>query len=291
VQHYCQLYQKIITRKVDSHSNKCKGDHGPGACVVKRTDEDPDSDGEDETKAAYYADKGKTPKPRRARGAYSTKKRKRSDDDGSYCNEAKRPRLDPAPSGQEAQYPPPPMNGGYYHRAGYVHHGQQLNGQRAPDPQHNGTLPHLPPIEFHDGNSSTPPIPMAVSTAMAADSESVAPRIEDGTLCNDAVPPPPPLEEITARPPIHEMESKSDGMGNAEDSKKGDEVLVTVDGNDAAMATVDDGVVVAEEEEECINDEITEDDDDEDLNLEAPTARTRPKDGGEEELNLEIPHI
>merc|ERR1712190_310723 len=59
VQHYCSLYQKIITRKVDSHSNKCKGDHGMGPCVVKRTDIDPDSDGEDETKAAYYADKGK----------------------------------------------------------------------------------------------------------------------------------------------------------------------------------------------------------------------------------------
>eukprot|EP01083_Nonionella_stella_P097567 274262_1 len=79
VQHYCSLYSKIITRKVDSHSNKCKGDHGMGPCVVKRTDNDPDSDGEDETKAAYYADKGKKrPSSRKSSGAY-TKKRKRDD--------------------------------------------------------------------------------------------------------------------------------------------------------------------------------------------------------------------
>eukprot|EP01084_Bolivina_argentea_P270832 460614_1 len=59
VQHYCSLYSKIITRKVNLHSNKCKGDHGMGPCVVKRTYNDPNSDGQDETKDARYADKRK----------------------------------------------------------------------------------------------------------------------------------------------------------------------------------------------------------------------------------------
>lgn len=75
VQHYCALYQKIITRKVESHSNKCKGDHGMGPCVVKRTDIDPDSDGEDETKAAYYADKGKKRPMKKSKKNIDNKKR------------------------------------------------------------------------------------------------------------------------------------------------------------------------------------------------------------------------
>ena len=128
-----------------------------GPCVVKRTDEDPDSDEEDETKAAYYADKGKTPKPRKPRGAYSTSKKRKRKDDGS-AGGAKRARTDPhslpppcepIPNGGfTANYPPPPSNGGYYHQGGYAHstngYGHNFNFNDPP-------IPNPPCVDYPDG--------------------------------------------------------------------------------------------------------------------------------------------
>ena len=153
-------------------SNKCKGDHGMGPCVVKRTDEDPDSDGEDETKAAYYADKGKTPRsPRKPRGAY-TKKRKRKDDGAPPTKRARvdptgpgvPPPMQPIPTQQQPAYnttlPPPPSNGGYYHQGGYAHNtngygnnynfnGSNGHHQSQPTPP----IPNPPPMDYADGMS------------------------------------------------------------------------------------------------------------------------------------------
>jgi len=183
-----------------------------GPCVVKRTDEDPDSDGEDETKAAYYADKGKTPKPRKPRGAYSTsKKRKRKDDGAPAAKRARTvvdphgvpPPMQPIPNqngGYNTQLPVPPVGGGYYHRDGYAHHNgngyaHQYNfndDQSQPTPP----IPQPPAMDYVDGigNSSTPPIPMAMATGAG---DCIPPQVDDGM----AVPPPPPLEEFDSVPP------------------------------------------------------------------------------------------
>merc|ERR1712154_200391 len=163
VQHYCSLYQKIITRKVESHSNKCKGDHGMGPCVVKRTDIDPDSDGEDETKAAYYADKGKKRPMKKKKSP--TKKRKRADDanDGELENH-KRQRLDDRDMNMNGQsYYYPPQDDGYYHANGYMapmngHHG---NGYHHQYQYQYGYQQAVPPM--HDVNEEDCPPPPPIN--------------------------------------------------------------------------------------------------------------------------------
>eukprot|EP01083_Nonionella_stella_P039185 106583_1 len=104
VQHYCALYAKVITRKVNTHSTKCQGDHGLGPCVVRRTDIDSESDGADETKATYYAKKSKEQPNFKPCRAY-TKKRKRVDDYVSTPSKRQR---------RNHTRCPPPYSVGYY---------------------------------------------------------------------------------------------------------------------------------------------------------------------------------
>eukprot|EP01083_Nonionella_stella_P174392 604386_1 len=94
-----------------------------GSCVIQRTDIDPDSDGEDETKVAYYADKSKkqsTPNIKR-RGAHS-KKRKFADKHVPIPSKRQRRNCNHGPpSPKPSYYPeqltpthpivPPPQNG------------------------------------------------------------------------------------------------------------------------------------------------------------------------------------
>lgn len=152
-----------------------------GPCVVKRTDVDPDSDGEDETKAAYYADKGKAPRStRKSRGAYSKsdKKRKRSDDDDNnqfnqYNDpQTKRARISsPPPVEPMGYYPHPPSNHhGYYNQNGYMmpengvtrppynHINDQMNIDNNINNHnnHNG-IPPPPPIDDYNESSLPPP--------------------------------------------------------------------------------------------------------------------------------------
>ena len=144
-------------------SNKCKGDHGMGPCVVKRTDLDPDSDGEDETKAAYYADKGKA--PRSARGAYSKsdKKRKRSNDNeynDDYNGDNNHPQLKRPRTSSDPYHGPPQQQIGYYPHPGPEHHGYYAqdgymtaeNGEIPPRPPYHTAMPPPPPIDdFNEG--------------------------------------------------------------------------------------------------------------------------------------------
>jgi len=188
-----------------------------GPCVVKRTDEDPDSDGEDETKAAYYADKGKTPKPRKPRGAYSTSKKRKRKDDGAPASKRARtvvdpqgapPPMQPIPDQNGAfntHLPPPPAGGGYYHQDGYAHRSNGYEHQyNFNDDQSQPTppIPQPPAMDYVDGmgNSSTPPIPMAMATGAGdhTNNECIPPQIVDDQM---AVPPPPPLEEFDSVPP------------------------------------------------------------------------------------------
>eukprot|EP01083_Nonionella_stella_P288828 982841_1 len=133
VQHYCALYAKVITRKVDTHSTKCQGDHGMGPCVVRCTDIDPESDGVDETKATYYHDKGKK-RPNSKRCGVYTKKRKRDDD--YVPTPSKRQRRNHTSSTS------PTYSAGYYH----PNHNSRNIQQSPPPPP---ILPH------HDTTANT----------------------------------------------------------------------------------------------------------------------------------------
>eukprot|EP01083_Nonionella_stella_P062889 163498_1 len=257
VQHYCSLYAKIITRKVDSHSNKCKGDHGMGPCVVKRTDTDPDSDGEDETKAAYYADKGKKRPNSKRRGAY-TKKRKR-DDDFVVPTPSKRQRRnhnqgppppEPVPMNSYAHYPPPTNGDGYYHPNGYMQPNDGVYNRyyaQQPPPAtppiipphingngHSNNLP--PPPEYHEGDiASTPPIPMAISTDnddfTMGSYHGHVPRMNDERMFDQVIPPPPalePLEPIEKPNGNMNINSHDINQGMPDIASKNEELIVTV---------------------------------------------------------------
>eukprot|EP01083_Nonionella_stella_P272305 923314_1 len=246
VQHYCSLYSKIITRKVDSHSNKCKGDHGMGPCVVKRTDNDPDSDGEDETKAAYYADKGKKrPSSRKSSGAY-TKKRKRDDNTNNNTPTiAKRQRRNdnnnnnnnmvgmPPPmisandsSGQSSQIYYPPLPGGYngyYNSNGYMSPHYNGNGY------HNGgggggTGNTPPPIQHQSSSGSTPPLMGSIYENENGNINMITHRDIIHSRIDDIPPPPPPLEEIEPMK-IENIDDSND----VDNKEKVEEVLVCGD--------------------------------------------------------------
>eukprot|EP00486_Rosalina_sp_Unknown_P013326 CAMPEP_0201596788 /NCGR_PEP_ID=MMETSP0190_2-20130828/193397_1 /ASSEMBLY_ACC=CAM_ASM_000263 /TAXON_ID=37353 /ORGANISM="Rosalina sp." /LENGTH=402 /DNA_ID=CAMNT_0048057333 /DNA_START=467 /DNA_END=1678 /DNA_ORIENTATION=+ len=158
-----------------------------GPCVVKRTDLDPDSDGEDETKAAYYADKGKAPRStRKPRGAYtkSDKKRKRSVvNDNGYDDhpQAKRARTSSDPS-YVAGGPPPVEPMGYYTNLPPQHHGYyNQNGYMTPEngiarPSYNNAIPPPPPIDDYN-ESSLPPPPIIESKSENGQSRSPPARI------------------------------------------------------------------------------------------------------------------
>lgn len=250
-----------------------------GPCVVKRTDEDPDSDGEDETKAAYYQDKGKTPKSPRKPRATPSKKRKRKDDGGA--GGAKRARMDPRSgpppmeglngngqshgdgNGITTTLPAPPDNAGYYSQHGYVHP-VHVNGSGAP-------LPQPPPMDFVDGgrSNSIPPMAMATDSTghgrgdrvtrplMATNSSYISPRIDDpmasghGPGAQMAVPPPPPLEEFdcapspAAQPPLPPMEDS-----------KSPSVPVAVTMESAKAEDKGERVAAEREEMECKGDEV-----------------------------------
>ena len=343
VQHYCSLYQKIITRKVDSHvklfqilpsnrcdfacflcgvqSNKCKGDHGMGPCVVKRTDIDPDSDGEDETKAAYYADKGKK-RPMKKRKSPS-KKRKRTemevDDDANGMNH-KRQRLDNSlpPTfdsndqylQQQTYFYPPPngnVNGyhqGYYHQNGYMHtvHNDQppmMESNYPPPPITNELNECLPPTIDDNGGciADIPPPPAlealeplepAIANENENDHENVEiAQIEIGEVKeetneeNHGL-----LVEVKDNAAEHVLELSKTDNGNTNDGQTGNE---EVDLSKNVEKTTDAAIV---DDEECINEE-TEDEDDGDLLLKLPSTSPAPKraekDNEDDDLALTLP--
>jgi len=186
VQHYCSLYEKIITRKVGAHSNKCKGSHGVGPCVVKRTDFDPNSDGEDETKLAYYASKGVKRSGPYSRNPRPSKKRKTSSASEYHHNGGGD--VASVDYGVMAHALPPYI-------AMHADIGDSLPPMvqlEPPPPQHHHALGGVdePPMDGHN-ESSLPPMPvlmqMPTSTAVAA-------------AASPPPPPPPPLEEFDAPP-------------------------------------------------------------------------------------------
>eukprot|EP01084_Bolivina_argentea_P148498 259593_1 len=158
VQHYCSLYQKIITRKVNRHSQKCNGEHGMGPCVVQRINLDCDSDSEDETKVAYYADKGKT-RPNLKSRHVRTKKRKREHD--YVPTPSKRQRRNSIYGPQEDvphyAHSPPPTKADCAHDPYYA---QQTSSTphiakaRITASHHNGTNSHGYNDDNHDNNQT-----------------------------------------------------------------------------------------------------------------------------------------
>eukprot|EP01083_Nonionella_stella_P085912 238370_1 len=168
VQHYCSFYSKTITRKIESHSKKCTADHGTGPCVIQRTDIDPDSDGEDETKVAYYADKSKKQSNFKRRVAH-TKKRKCVDVYEPIPSKKQRrnhkhgtPSSKPARTNNYEYFPSPTNVDEYYHANNCVqadasrspHYPQQLTPAIIP-PHHNVKAPSIStqlPLE-HNGDS------------------------------------------------------------------------------------------------------------------------------------------
>lgn len=287
-----------------------------GPCVVKRTDIDPDSDGEDETKAAYYADKGKKRPMKKAKKASTTKKRKRNNENNGieangHGNDHKRQRLDVAmhsmpPSldgfnaneqGQQSYYYPPPMNNGhgngqfdgYYHQNGYMH---SVNN-----------------------NDNYPPPPMA-----EANEDCLPPEI-----CHDDIPPPPALEALDDVPPriedkkeeivviehieIGEVKDVNEGKKNGNNVENDiDGMNVTNGGESKENAadivtnlnetTLNEVVVVVEESGqqiddnvECINEETEDEDEDLGMDLKLPSTSPAPKkiENEDDDLALTVP--
>jgi len=178
-----------------------------GPCVVKRVDEDPDSDGEDETKAAYYADKGKGRAPNKTPSTANKRKlRDRDATDPSISYKRQRtnenddllalpPTVEIAPTLQYAQpptvydYPPPPAQPAYhgmYHRNGYMTQPAHAFHHDAPPyleedlPTALHTHPHdVPPpqngYDEHDNDLAMPPPP--IMDTQSEHQQSVSPGI------------------------------------------------------------------------------------------------------------------
>eukprot|EP01083_Nonionella_stella_P291100 990559_1 len=168
VQHYCSVYRKIITRKLNNHSKKCKGYHGMGPCVIRHTDTNSESDGEDETKVAYYANHTKK-RPKFKRTRAHAKKRKLDDDYASIPSKKQRRNHNKCPLPSEHSYAnnhtylPPPSN---VYPASHQDGCRQSSDTRDPyyPQQLTPTPPIIPPrqngnvrsLEYNDGSHEKP---------------------------------------------------------------------------------------------------------------------------------------